>query len=301
MKRIYQECDASGNWTTYRADGSVLSTAADLQPGINEAQATGYPLVVDGNANHKITAPAVFGPASYLSYTLRNVRLEYTGPNQAVILDTLFGCELDWKGSIGYSGPSLAVWVAPKTLPPIVTQTYPITEFATIRIPFIYALGGTPYALMLMDPTHGAIVNDYFYLAGLYGSNLAMNGIVMGNPPNGLNGMAQNIIDFNLVAGCKATAIQEGTGPIDPLTQPLGTNIWRGAITSDYAMYSGYQTFGVMSQAYFSSISVNSGTIQHGVYFCQGSQGNYVVSPQIQATTYVVDQGTNNKCVKPPY
>ncbi len=117
--RIYQSCDGSGNWTTYKADGSVLSTVADLQPGINEAQSTGFPLVVEGNINFPITEPAHFGPSSFQSYTLKNVVLNVSGSVPAVTFDAMHGAHLEWSGAIKYSGSAdSAVSIKPQNVCP---------------------------------------------------------------------------------------------------------------------------------------------------------------------------------------
>lgn len=293
--------DTSCNWTTKRADGTTLSTAASLQPGINEAQSSGYPLVVDGRSSCLIPVPATFGPASKQSYTLRNVVLQHAGEGPAVTLDTLSASDLQWSGGINYSGPFVAVFIYPSNAVP--GDAYPISQLSSVRLPFIYTFGGTPYAAVLFNPSVGAIVNNSYSFAGIYGGNNATNGIVMTNPPDIYKGMGQNYIDFNLVAGVKSTGIQEGNGNIDPSKQPLGTNVWRGAITSDYAMYSAYQTFGILSQAYLSSISVNSGSFQFGVMMYGSAAGNYIVTPQISgAAQPCFGNGVNNnKCVTPPY
>jgi hypothetical protein len=266
MGFVHALCDALGAWAIYKPDGTVLSIGADLQPGIDYAQLHRIPFVADGDTNHPITQKIKFGPAAFQSYTLRNVSLAYPGADQALTLDTLAGCHLEWRsGSINVCGSAaVPILVSPNGLPVGVDSSYPVFQLSDISLPWVYVTAGSPYAMMVFDPSVGAIVNNKFRMNGFTGNNRAMNGIAMGNPPDPLRGLGQNDIDFGLLSGANSTGILEGNGPIDASRQPLGTNVWRGAITSDAAMLAAYQTFGVMSQAYFSSISVNGGRFPTG-------------------------------------
>jgi hypothetical protein len=294
---VHEIVDASCNWTTYRADGTVLSTSTTLQDGINEAQSSGYPLVVDGNLNCPITGSATFGPASLQTYVLRNVLLIGT-----VTIDALYSTTIDWTGYIKYAGTATSVVnVAPTHVSSSQFERFPILELCRISLPFIWVKRSTVTDMVTFDPSAGAITNNTFHFADLDGGGGATNGIVVHNPPNASFAFVQNHIDFNLIVSFTSHGIQEGDGPIDPSTQPLGTNVWRGAIATSGSPYAAYQTFAVMSQAYFSSISIDGGTLQSGVFFGPGSQNNYVVSPQITATAPLVDEGRGNKLVTPAY
>ncbi len=178
-------------------------------------------------------------------------------------------------------------------------------EYGTIELPSIYVFGCSAQKIVRLDATYGGVANQTFRFDALIGGNVAPFGLWLDSPPaNDFRCIVQNIFEFNLIGACTCVCIQEGSAQINPDTQALGTNIFRGAATIDHAGMEGlYATFGQDSQAYFSSLSTNQGTANHAVIFNTGSRGNYVVSPQLPATisTQIVQNGTNNKCVTPPY
>ena len=292
--------NSSGGWTTFDATGALISNNATLQDGVNAAQSSGYPYVCYGNPAFPITEPVTFGPAAFQSYTLRNVSLQDT-----VTIDGLYGCDIDWRGgNIEWtSGTTSALLsVAPKNKSP--NENSPMVELCRFAFPSMVAakLSGVSITdMVLFDPSHGAIVNNQFNFASIDGGDIAANGIVVNNPSGNpaVSAVAQNDVSFGLITGFTSHGIQEGSGTINPATQPLGTNVWRGAIATSGAPYVAYQTFGVMSQGFFSSISIDDGTLQYGVFFSSGSEGNYVLSPQMAGTTPKIDQGTNNRLVTP--
>lgn len=311
---IHQTVDASCNWTTKRADGTVLSTAASLQPGIDEAQASGHPLIVDGRRACPITVSTttIFGPSNGASYTLRNVYLSSTA-TPVVKIDTFYVSALDWRnGAISYTGPSApypssVVQITPSGPVPGAgpDEPYPITKFGEITLPKINAYGGQIHTVVLFSQPHTAIVNTRFKFQHVNAFCSAANGITVFNPTDdtSISAFGQNIIDFGLVDAFLSVGIQEGNGPRSAPT-PLGTNIWTGAITAScqWTVYAAVVTFGLLSQYYLSSISVNAGGLLYGVLFGSGAVDNYVVTPQIQgATNHCWPAGNGNKCVTPPY
>jgi hypothetical protein len=320
--QVHMKVDGACNWMTLRADGSVLGTSADLQSAINEAQASGQPLIVDGRRQCPINVAATttFGPANGSSYTLRNVYLNST-VYPVVKIDTMYVSSLDWKnGEINYTGPVATTW--PSTVvritpdgaipDPAPDEPYPIFKFSPITLPKLNNRGGLLYTVVLFDQPHGATVNnDAVRFQHVNGNCTTTNGITVLNPPAAdppIYSFVQNVINFGLVDAFLSTGIQEGSGPASGL-QPLGTNWWRGAITTscDVAAYAGFQTFGVMSQIYLTSISYNVGTLQYGVFFSTPSAyGNLAILPQSNGgaspATWCAGNGINgNRCLMPPY
>jgi hypothetical protein len=302
---VYQTVDSACNWTTYHPNGTVLSTAATLQDGVNHAQALGVPFVAEGSRNCPISHPVTFGPAIAQSYVLRNVWLQYAGAGPAVTLDSLYGGSLEWSGAIQYGGSYwTVVLVSPTSITgPAGFWNYPLTGFGSVQFPLIIVYAGEPHSIVTFNAPAGAITNHRFRFETLLGGCHVMNGITVNNPPgNPFFAIVQNLIEFNLIGGFKSVGIQEGNGVINPMTQPLGTNRWVGSINGDCAnVYAAYQTWGVMSQASFPSISVNAGALQYGVMFQVSSSRNYVIAPQLEGAQPVVDLGSGNKVVTPPF
>lgn len=309
MSAIRQSVDLSGNWTTYDYDGSVLSTAADLQPGINRAVATGYPLEVCGRRNAPITltATTLIPPTHGAHMTFKNVYLN-SSVWPVLDVDTQYESFIDWQsGEINYTGaaaswPSSVVRISPRNaIPnPGPDEPSPIHKFSTLNLPKINNRGAVISNVVTFEAGANGIVNNKFNFMHVNASAATRNGLVAINPTGGpQSAFVQNEINFGLVDAFLDVGIFEGNGATN---QCIGTNRWVGAVTSSVPNAIAYfMEFGVMSHAEFTSLSQNGAGPSTGILFGTSAQGNWVLAPQIQATTPIVNQGTNNKLVTPPY
>jgi len=310
---VQQSVDASCNWTTKDHTGATISTSASLQPGIDAARTSGYPLVVNGSrfCPINVATTTTFGPSNGASYTLRNVYLNST-ESPVVSIDTMYNSAILWiNGDISYTGsgaayPSSVVRIEPaNAIPnPGPDQPYPITKFSEIALPKLNNNGGGLFTVVLFRQPAGATVNTRFKFQHVNAKCATTNGITVFNPNaemKGLSAFVQNILDFGLVDAFSGAGIQEGDGQINSATQPLGTNYWLGAITgSCETAYAAFQTFGLMNQVNLTSVSANAGTLTHGVLFSAGAWGNHVLTPQIYGT-YTCIGSTGNKCLIAPF
>lgn len=303
---VHVECSAAGVWTTYDENGNTISSASDLNPGIQYAQTNSLRMIVDGRIAFPLSIPIAFAAESFGDWEFHNVALVISGSQPAVTRDTHFGSHLKWSGYIEYTGSSWAAWSEqPKTLPaflPDLGQDEPSinTTGGRSQLPVILIRGGSTSVGLGIDPTNGSYCNETVEYDWINGGQSAKYGIWIKNPGSAF-GCGQNRIEGNLVGAVTSVNIVEGSAG-NP--GALGTNYFEGSLTCDCPnMAAYYATFGVMSSSLFLSCSINQGSISNGIIFNSGTQGNYVIAPQIQVSSdgaLKYDSGINNHLVTPP-